>query len=102
CSTAALGYQLWQKSKEEKLAASTSNVGSSPSITVLSDNARAAEGEVALESKGYIIPAHQILVSPQVSGRIETLMIKEGRRVKKVDVLAVLESTDYKADHERP
>src|SRR5947207_3324414 len=44
CSTAALGYQLWQKSKDEKLASSTSNAGSSPSITVLSDSARAAEG----------------------------------------------------------
>src|SRR6185436_9402425 len=52
-------------------------------------------------SKGHVIPAHQILVSPQVSGRIEKLMIEEGRRVQKGDVLAVLESTDYTADHDR-
>jgi len=57
-----------------------------------------AKGEVALESKGYIIPAHQILVSPKVSGMIVQLNIEEGRRVAKGDVLAVLESTDYEAD----
>jgi multidrug resistance efflux pump len=55
-------------------------------------------GAVALESKGYIVPAHQILVSPKVSGMILQLHVEEGRRVAKGDVLAVLESTDYEAD----
>jgi multidrug resistance efflux pump len=58
----------------------------------------APEGPVALESKGYIIPAHQILVSPQVTGRVEKLSIEEGRRVQRGDVLAELEKTDYQAD----
>lgn len=57
-----------------------------------------ATGEVVLESKGYIVPAHQILVSPKVNGMIVKLSIEEGRRVAKGDVLAVLESTDYEAD----
>jgi len=52
----------------------------------------------ALEAKGYIIPLHQIQVSPKVPGMIEKLYIEEGKRVKKGDVLAVLESVDYKAD----
>ena len=56
-------------------------------------------GEIVLESKGYIIPTHQILVSPQVSGRIERLNIQEGQRVvKDQTVLAELEKTDYEAD----
>lgn len=58
-------------------------------------------GDVVLEAKGYIVPAHQILVSPKVSGMVIQLNIEEGRRVKKGDVLAVLESTDYAADYER-
>ncbi len=58
----------------------------------------ASSGDVILEAKGYIIPAHQILVSPLVSGRITSLAIEEGRRVEKGEVLAVLETTEYEAD----
>ncbi len=55
-------------------------------------------GDVTLESKGYIIPAHQILVSPKVNGMIVSLRFEEGMRVQKGDVLAELESVDYTAD----
>lgn len=50
---------------------------------------------------GYIIPAHQILVSPKVSGMVMKLKVEEGLRVKKGDVLAVLETVDYDADLRR-
>jgi multidrug resistance efflux pump len=65
------------------------------------DNSVASSGEVVLERKGYIIPAHQILLSPKVSGVIEKLYIEEGMRVKKDQVLAELEITDYKSDYDR-
>ena len=39
----------------------------------------------ALESKGYIIPAHQILVSPKVNGMVVKLRITESQRVHKGD-----------------
>lgn len=52
-------------------------------------------------SQGYIIPAHQILVSPQVSGRIVELQIEEGRRVQKGEILAKLEDTEYQAEVNR-
>lgn len=55
----------------------------------------------AHEAQGYIIPAHQILVSPQVSGRILKLDIEEGRRVEKGTILAQLEDTEYRADVDR-
>jgi multidrug resistance efflux pump len=58
----------------------------------------AATGDVTLQSTGYIIPAHQILVSPKVSGMIVALNFEEGMRVEKGFVLAELESVDYKAD----
>ncbi|MSR31480.1 MAG: biotin/lipoyl-binding protein [Gemmataceae bacterium] len=58
---------------------------------------RGKEG-IALEAKGYIIPVHQIQVSPKVPGMIEKLFFEEGKRVKKGDILAILESVDYKAD----
>jgi HlyD family secretion protein len=56
-------------------------------------------GAVALESKGYVIPAHQIQVSPiEVSGLVKELYIEEGRRFNKGDVLAVLDRTSFEAD----
>jgi HlyD family secretion protein len=61
----------------------------------------ASSGDIAHESKGYIIPAHQILISPKVPGMITALNIVEGQRVNKDDVLAQLETIDYKADYDR-
>ncbi len=63
--------------------------------------ATASSGGFALESKGYVIPAHQILVSPKVSGMVVKLRIIESQRVKKGDVLAELEDTEYRADRDR-
>ncbi len=56
---------------------------------------------IVLESKGYIIPAHQILVSPKVSGMITRLCIEEGLRMQKGDVLAEIETTEYQAEYDR-
>lgn len=61
----------------------------------------AAVGEIALESKGYVIPAHQILVSPQVGGRLLRLYVEEGMRIKKDDLLGEIESTEFAADYAR-
>lgn len=60
-----------------------------------------APATIVLESKGYIIPEQQILVSPQVSGRVIELNFDAGYRVKEGDVLAVLDSTEYQADLDR-
>jgi multidrug resistance efflux pump len=59
----------------------------------------ASSGDVVLERKGYIIPAHQILVSPKVAGMIVRLNIEEGMRVKKDEVLAEIEMVDYFTDY---
>ena len=56
---------------------------------------------IALESRGYVIAKHQVLVSPQVSGRIMSLNIEEGRRVVKGEILAEVERTEYQADYEQ-
>ncbi len=58
-------------------------------------------GKIALESKGYLIPAHQILVSPKVSGMVIKLFIEEGMRVEKGQVLGELEKVDYDSDLRR-
>lgn len=61
----------------------------------------ADSGTIALESKGYLIPAHQILVSPKVSGMVVKLFIEEGMRIEKGQVLGELEKVDYEADVRR-
>jgi multidrug resistance efflux pump len=60
----------------------------------------ASSGDVVLERKGYVIPAHQILVSPKVNGMIMRLNIEEGMRVKKDEVLAEIETIDYLTDYQ--
>jgi multidrug resistance efflux pump len=61
----------------------------------------ASSGDMALESKGYIIAVHQIQVSPKVSGMVTKLYIEEGKRVKQGDILAQLETVDYLAERDR-
>ena len=56
---------------------------------------------VVLESRGYLVPEHQILISPKVVGMILHLHFSEGMRVNKGDVLAELEDTDYQANCRR-
>lgn len=115
CSTGYLGWQVYvapprEKSNEE--SAGTTPEGTTAGGPVAAHKAETAKsGGVALDSKGYIVPAHQILVSPKVGGMVKYLRIhkpgqsaeegiplEEGLRVDKGDILAVLESTDYESD----
>lgn len=73
----------------------------SPTPSSGNDVPSGTSNPIALESRGYVIAKHQVLVSPQVSGRIVSLNIEEGRRVIKGDVLAEVERTEYQADVEQ-
>jgi len=55
------------------------------------------DGGLALTSKGYVTPVHAIQVSPQVTGKVLELTFDEGKNVKKGDVLARLELTEYES-----
>jgi HlyD family secretion protein len=60
---------------------------------------QASSGDVVLQAKGYLLPAHQITVSPiEVSGQIIELNVLEGRRFEKGDVLARLDPVPFQAD----
>lgn len=103
-STAVLGYLYWQ-SVQQPAAAPQSATAAAPtaatSQTHVTTVSTASSGGLALEAKGYIIPTHQILVSPKVNGMVIKLRITESDRVKKGDVLAELEDTEYRADRDR-
>lgn len=79
-------------------SADTTAADRTSSTTTGSTAAKPAAGKVVLESKGYIIPEQQILVSPQVSARIIELNFEAGQTVEKGFVLAVLDDTEYKAE----
>ena len=76
-------------------AASSTGTAASPAV------ADPAAADVVLESKGYIVPVHEILVSPKVAGMVLSLDIVEGKHVERGHVLAELESVDYKAELDR-
>ncbi len=88
-----------QKAVDGKPAASASEIPTTPPVGAKSS--AIPKGEIALEAKGYIIPAHQSLVSPKVSGMIVELMIEEGKRFNEGDLLAVIESKEYQYDLNR-
>lgn len=72
-----------------------------PSPGTAQPSAATTAGQVVLESKGYIIPVHQIQVSPKVSGMVMKLNFQEGDKIEKDAVLAELETVDYLADRNR-
>lgn len=97
----ALVWSLLPRSAPPALATTDPQAAAdpiAPSSTAPAAAPSAKSGDVVLESKGYIIPAHQILVSPKVNGMVTELFIEEGQRVKKGDILARIEDVDYQAD----
>lgn len=84
--------------ESESLSADSSSTSTTENT---STESVAVQGDVVLEAKGYVIPAHQILISPKVNGMIVRFFIEEGQRVKQGEVLAELETIDYQADVNR-
>jgi multidrug resistance efflux pump len=106
-STTVLGYQRYL---DATAVAPVPVVPSQSNATAEATSAKqtkapsvppASSGEVVLEWTGYIIPAHQILVSPKVNGMVVKLLITESQRVKKGETLAELEDTEFRADRDR-
>jgi HlyD family secretion protein len=98
-STAWLAFQRYGRPTGDSQE-TTEGAGSPKRPTTIARQSE-VESEIAHESKGYIIPTHQILVSPKVSGVVTELNIEEGQRVAEGTILARIEDTDYKTDHDR-
>jgi multidrug resistance efflux pump len=77
----------------------TNGKAAAPVPAAEAKSAAPAAGETVLEWKGYIIPAHQIQVSPiEVAGRITKLFVEEGKQFKAGEVLAELDRSSYEAE----
>jgi multidrug resistance efflux pump len=62
----------------------------------------AGSGDVVLQAKGYVIPAHQVQLSPKVGGMIVWLdpRFREGAFFREGEVLARLETINYQAEYD--
>jgi HlyD family secretion protein len=94
---------LVKKLEHSTPAGSSAASESATTVNTIPSSAQqvASSGDVVLESKGYVIPAHQILVSPKVTGMVRELNLEEGASVREGDILAVLENDEFKADYNR-
>jgi HlyD family secretion protein len=63
--------------------------------------AATAAGQPFLTAAGYLVARRQAVVSAKIQGRLSELRVEEGSVVRKGDILARLESTDYVAQLER-
>ncbi len=103
--TAAFGYYAYAIAPNRAPAV---GVAAGPSQSGPSDGSPAAptttevasSGEVALDAKGYIIPVHEIQVSPKVSGMLDKVdpNLEEGHIFHETDVLAHIEELPYLKD----
>jgi HlyD family secretion protein len=116
-TTTGFGYRTYRlapsggepapRTGEVAPAASASSADAPPTSDTV-----ASSGGVALQAKGYIIPAHKVQVSPKITGLIVWLnpRFEEGQRFEApkegepVDIgkslLARLEDVDYRADRD--
>jgi RND family efflux transporter MFP subunit len=71
---------------------------SRPEVTVgLVQSMTAGEAEKLLTAKGYLKSRYQAMIGTKIPGRVEKMCVEEGMRVKKGDVLAIIEHNDMNA-----
>lgn len=66
------------------------SVGSVQTMTI-------GEAEKLLSAKGYLKSRHQAMIGAKTAGRVQEMRVEEGSRVKKGEILAILEHNDTKA-----
>jgi multidrug resistance efflux pump len=103
-TTSAFGYRAYRVGALVPDASSPSaskETEATTETTAASSTRVASSGEVVLQAKGYVIPAHQVQVSPKVGGMILKLneRFEEGQFFKEGEPLAWLETDDYEADY---
>ncbi|MCE9530034.1 MAG: efflux RND transporter periplasmic adaptor subunit [Planctomycetes bacterium] len=95
---AGVGIRWYKQTGGGASGTTTTDGAAKPKAGETGAGKQAAQGEIVLESKGYLIPSEQISISPiDVAGRVTELYIEEGKTFKKGEVLAVIDSTRFKA-----
>lgn len=100
-ATEGTGKAVSEPDMESAASETGEAAGSTGAVATPATTTPPPAGTMVLESKGYIIPEQQILVSPQVSGRVLELNFDAGQQVEQGFILAVIDNTEYQADYER-
>lgn len=73
-------------------------IRSRPEVTVgLVQTMTTGEAEKLLSAKGYLISRYRAMIGTKLAGRVERMLVEEGKKVKKGETLAVIEHNDLKA-----
>jgi multidrug resistance efflux pump len=101
-TTTAFGYRAYRTGALAPTPASPTANEPAPLPAATTSAAVAESGEVVLQAKGYVVPAHQVQVSPKVGGTIVQLheRFEEGRFFRVGEVLAQLEKDDFQAEYD--
>jgi RND family efflux transporter MFP subunit len=81
-----IGYEQYDRYKPAPLV-----------VVAQSQRMSKAEAEMVLSAKGYVKARAQALIGVKASGRVEQVLVDEGQKVKKGDLIAVLEHGDIEA-----
>src|SRR5262249_5966871 len=95
-ATGTIGYLYYDLQQEHEQIKQSAETAKQEKKTAAAKQRELGPGEVVLENKGYVIPVHQIQVSPKVSGEIQELYFKEGDFVEKGKLLAKIEDVNYR------
>jgi RND family efflux transporter MFP subunit len=61
----------------------------------------ASRGASTLDASGYIVARHQATVSSKITGKVMEVLIEEGQRVNKDQVIARLDDSNYRTAYEQ-
>ncbi|MCI0641651.1 MAG: efflux RND transporter periplasmic adaptor subunit [Gemmataceae bacterium] len=108
---ASTGYFAWKANDQAQANDAVGNEGddakqpnaaqTQPKQSTRNPGSTPVSGDLVTQSKGYIVPVRQILVSPQVGGRVIELNFKEGDHVNKDFILAKIEDKEFREDYNR-
>ena len=75
------------------------SIRAKPEVTVgVVQTMTTGEAEKLLSAKGYLKSRYQAMIGTKIPGRVEKMCVEEGSKVKKGDVLAILEHHDLDAN----
>jgi HlyD family secretion protein len=102
-TTTAFGYRAYRIGALAPSSPAPDDPPAAASVATTTRVPTADTGDVVLQAKGYVVPAHQVQVSPKVGGMIDKLneRFEEGQFFKEGEPLAWLETEDYQAEYDR-
>jgi len=96
--TAAAAFLAWTRKHDSVRVIGSARTATAPATnSPVPPAGEKIEDDVILTVSGYIINRERIELSPRFVGTVKSISVRKGDRIKKGQVLAVLDSTDQNA-----